>query len=320
MVDISVVIPFYNEEENVLPLCRKLAWVLSRLERSYEVICVDDGSRDATAQRLRHIVAELPGFRSIRLRGNFGQTNALQAGFDSAQGAILITMDGDGQNDPEDIPVLLACLDEGNDVASGWRKRRKDPFLTKVLPSRIANWLIGRMTGVRLHDYGCTLKAYRSEVLKEFRLYGEQHRFIPALTKMYGARVAEVEVEHHPRVHGKSKYGLGRIHRVIFDLILVKFMLSYSTRPIQLFGLMGGLSFLAGLGISGWLTSERIFYGQPLSDRPLLLLGVLLIFIGIQFISMGILGEILVRAYLESTSKKTYSIAEVFQSEKPTGP
>jgi len=310
MVELSVVIPFYNEAGNVLPLCQNLSQALQRLGKPYEAILVDDGSTDGTADELRQAAGELSGFRLIRLRGNFGQTSAMQAGFDYAQGDIVITMDGDGQNDPGDIPALLECLDRDFDVASGWRKDRKDAFFSKILPSRIANALIGWITGVRLHDYGCTLKAYRREVLSELRLYGEQHRFIPAMTKMAGARVTEVEVRHHPRTKGRSKYGLGRIHRVLFDLLLVKFMLSYSTRPIQLFGILGAVAFLLGLVISGYLAVERLFFGQPLSDRPLLLLGVMLIFIGIQFVSMGLVGELLARAYLESSNRKTYSIAE----------
>ncbi len=321
MSDLSVIIPFFNEAGNVTSLCEKVEVTLSRMDLSYEILAIDDGSTDGTTEEIRQAVKKIPALSLIRLRGNFGQTGALQAGIDQSEGDIIVLMDGDGQNDPADIPRLLEKLEETEagrsfDVVSGWRKDRKDPFLTKKLPSRIANWLIGWLTGVRLHDYGCTLKAYRRQVLAEVRLYGEQHRFIPALASIYGARVTELPVAHHPRTQGRSKYGLGRIHRVFFDLLLVKFLLSYSTRPLQWFGILGSVAFLLGLGISTYLTFCRLVWGQALSERPLLLLGILLIFIGIQFFSMGILGEILIRSYTESTGRKTYSIAEI-TSGKP---
>ena len=313
---ISVVIPFHNESGNVTPLTEKLHSVLSGLNCGYEVLCVDDGSTDSTYDDLKKTVKEYPNFRLIRLRRNFGQTNALQAGFDNASGEIIITMDGDGQNDPNDIPVLLDRIKEGYDVVSGWRKKRQDPYLTKILPSKFANALIGWITGVKLHDYGCTLKAYKREIVEEIKLYGEQHRYIPALARMYGARITEIEVNHQPRIHGKTSYGLGRIPRVFFDLIMLKFLLSYSTRPLQIFGLLGLVTFLTGLVINIYLTILK-FQGEPLSKRPLLLLGVLLIFIGIQFISMGLLGELVVRTYHESTARKTYAVAEVLESNLP---
>jgi glycosyltransferase involved in cell wall biosynthesis len=312
--DLSVVIPFYNESGNILSLTENLNSVLSKLNLTYEVICIDDGSTDSTIDELKKAVDRFSSFKLIKLRRNFGQTNALQAGFDNAGGEIIITMDGDGQNDPKDIPMLLDKLNEGYDVISGWRKNRRDPFFTKILPSRLANSLIGFVTGVKLHDYGCTLKAYRREILEDINLYGEQHRYIPALAKMYGAKITEAEVTHHPRVHGSSSYGLGRIPKVFFDLIMLKFLLSYSTRPMQIFGFLGVLTFLLGFIISIYLSILK-FFGEPLAQRPLLLLGVLLIFIGIQFISMGILGELVIRTYHESTSRKTYTIAEVTESK-----
>ena len=308
--ELTVVIPFFNEGENIASLAENLNSVLSKLNLTYEVICVDDGSTDSTNDELKKASDKYLNFRLIRLRRNFGQTNALQAGFDLSNGEIIITLDGDGQNDPKDIPMLLEKLNEGYDIVSGWRKNRKDPFLTKKVPSRFANSLIGIVTGVKLHDYGCTLKAYRREILEDINLYGEQHRYIPALAKMYGAKIAEIEVTHHPRKHGSSSYGLGRIPRVFFDLIMLKFLLSYSTKPMQVFGLIGALTFFLGLIISVYLSILK-FMGEPLAQRPLLLLGVLLIFIGIQFISMGILGELVIRTYHESTSRKTYAVTKV---------
>lgn len=307
---LSVVIPVHNEEANLPELVSGLDQVLAGLDGDSEIIVVDDGSTDGTFAALRRLHAESPRLRVIRLRANFGQSAALAAGFDAAKGEIVITMDGDLQNDPGDIPALLATLEEGYDVVSGWRRPRQDPFWRRRVPSILANWLISRITGVALHDYGCALKAYRREVLEHVALYGEMHRFLPALAKWVGAAVAEVPVRHHPRRQGRSKYGLGRTSRVLLDLLTVKFMMSYWTRPIQIFGLIGLISAVIGLGMAAVLAYQRLFLGIPLANRPILLLAVLLTFIGIQFVSIGLLGEMVVRTYHESQRKPIYIVRE----------
>ena len=308
---LSVVIPVYNEEENVAPLARAVDKVLAGLSGPSEILFIDDGSTDRTAASLAELIPEMPRLRVVRLRGNFGQTAALAAGFDLAQGEVVVTLDGDLQNDPEDIPHLLAKLDEGYDVVSGWRRERQDPFWSRRLPSRLANALISRITGVRLHDYGCMLKAYRRPIVKDLALYGEMHRFLPALARWVGASIAEVSVTHHPRRHGRSKYGLGRILKVLLDLFTVKFLMSYWTRPIQIFGLFGLVSGGAGIVLSLILGIQRLFFDVPLGNRPILLLAVLLVVVGIQFITMGLLAEMLVRTYHESQGKPIYAIREV---------
>lgn len=318
-MNLSVVIPVYDEEESVIPLARAVNKVLGGLGGPSEIIFVDDGSTDRTFVRLKDLQGEMSRLRVIRLRGNFGQTAALAAGFDLAQGEVVVTLDGDLQNDPADIPALLAKLEEGFDVVSGWRRERRDPFWTRRLPSRLANTLISRITGVRLHDYGCMLKAYRQPIVKDLALYGEMHRFLPALARWVGASVAEVPVSHQPRRHGRSKYGLGRTLRVLLDLFTVKFLMSYWTRPIQIFGLIGLLTGGAGLLLTLTLAAQRLFFGVPLGNRPILLLAVLLVVVGIQFITMGLLAEMLVRTYHESQGKPIYSIREVVGVRREPG-
>lgn len=314
MMRISVVIPLYNEEENVPELHRRVKAVLSSMAGGHEIIYVDDGSTDKTLGLLEAIQASDSCVVVISFRRNFGQTAAFAAGFDYARGDIIVTLDGDLQNDPDDIPRLVEAMGE-NDIVSGWRKRRKDPFISRRLPSMIANWLISRVTGVALHDYGCSLKAYRREVVKNLRLYGEMHRFIPAVASWYGVRLTEVETNHHPRLRGKSKYGITRTVRVVLDLITVKFLQSFSTKPLQFFGPFGLLSGAAGFLISLYLSAEKILLGRPIGGRPLLLLGTLLIIVGIQFIGMGLLGEMLVRVYHEAQQKPIYVIRKTLGHE-----
>lgn len=310
-IDISIVIPLFNEIENVAKLHSQLAPVLDGMERISEIILVDDGSIDGTYEALKGIQKDDQRVWVIRLRRNFGQAAAFSAGFDFARGDVIVTMDGDLQNDPADIPNLLEKIDEGYDIVSGWRVKRKDYFLTRRLPSMAANALISKVTGVKLHDYGCSLKAYRMEVVKNVRLYGELHRFIPAIASWMGIRIAEIPVNHYPRKHGQSKYGLGRTLKVFLDLITVKFMLNYATRPLQIFGMAGMISFVAGMAISIYLTILRLFFGEALSDRPILLLAILLIMLGVQLILMGLLGELIVRTYHETQDKPIYAVREI---------
>ncbi len=309
--DLSVVIPVYNEAPNLARLYRELTEALATWGRSYEVVLVDDGSTDDTFEVAARLQAGDPRVRVIRFRRNFGQTAAFAAGFAHARGRVIVTADGDLQNDPRDIPALLERLEAGYDIVCGWRRRRRDPWLTRRLPSTVANWLISLATGVRLHDYGCSLKAFRAEVVKPLRLYGEMHRFLPAIASEMGVRIDEVVVNHRPRQHGRSKYGLGRTIRVLLDLITVKFLLSYSTRPLQMFGLIGlGVGAL-GAAILVYLAYIRLFTPQAIGDRPLLLLGVLLTFIGVQFVTIGLLAEMLARTYHESQGKAVYVIREI---------
>jgi glycosyltransferase involved in cell wall biosynthesis len=312
-MEFSVVIPVYNEEENVEPLIGEIEVVMSALGKSYEVVVVDDGSRDGTFLKLRQIHQCFPQLKVIGLKRNFGQTAALAAGLAHAQGDVVVLMDGDAQNDPADIPALLAKLDEGNDLVAGWRHNRQDPFFTRRLPSMIANRLISLTTRVKLHDYGCTLKALRQDVAKSLRLYGEMHRFIPAIAYERGARIAELKVNHRPRLRGQSKYGITRTLRVVLDLMTVKFLSSYSTRPSHVFGPIGIGSGLAGFAIGLHLTVQKVFYGQDIGARPLLLLGILLIFIGFQFVTMGLLGEMLARTYHESQNRPVYVVGEILE-------
>jgi glycosyltransferase involved in cell wall biosynthesis len=311
---LSVVIPVYNEEENVRLLYERLKEALDPLKKEYEILFVDDGSTDKTLAVLEDIQENDNRLIVLSLRRNFGQTAAFAAGFDFARGDVVVTMDGDLQNDPADIPKLLELIKD-NDLVSGWRKRRKDPFFTRRLPSMMANWLISNVTGVKLHDYGCSLKAYRRDVIKNLKLYGEMHRFIPAVASWYGVRVAEVETVHHPRIRGKSKYGISRTVKVVLDLITVKFLQSFSTKPIQFFGPVGIMSGFIGFLIMLYLSIDKLFFGKSIGARPLLLLGALLVIVGIQLIGMGLIGEMLVRVYHESQRKPIYVIKKILGPE-----
>ncbi len=309
-MEISVVVPVYNEVDNVERLYDEIDRSLRTLNRPYEILFVDDGSRDGSLEKLREIRESDQNVKLISFRKNFGQTAALSAGFDHAEGEVVITMDADLQNDPADIPLLLEKIDEGYDLVSGWRFDRKDKWFSRRLPSMLANKLISWATDVKLNDYGCTLKAIRKEVVKNITLYGELHRFIPAVASWMGVRIAEVKVNHRERLAGTSKYGISRVFRVLLDLITVKFLLSYSGRPIQFFGLPGLLcGFLGGL-LAAYLAFQRLVLGLPIGDRPLLLLAVLLIIVGIQFIVFGLLGELQIRTYHESLKKPIYFIKE----------
>lgn len=309
----SIVVPFYNEEQNVRHLYAQLRAVMDRVGHPYEFVFVDDGSTDATFRLMDELFRTDPHVRLIRLRRNFGQTAGLAAGFDHAVGDIVIAMDGDLQHDPEDIPVLLMKIDEGYDIVSGWRQARVDDFLTRRLPSKVANWLMAKLSGLPLHDFGTTFKAYRREVLKEVKLYGELHRFIPALANRYGATIAEVPIRNISRKHGRSNYGLSRTLRVMLDLITVKFLMDYATKPLQFFGLFGLSSLAIGGALSFFLLVKKIGYGTHIlvEHGPLFLLAILLIIVGIQFVSIGLLGEMLSRTYFESQGKAIYTVREV---------
>jgi glycosyltransferase involved in cell wall biosynthesis len=313
--DLSLVIPVYNEATNLPELHREITEACQNLKKSCEIVFVDDGSEDESFLVCKQLLKKDPRIRVIQLRKNFGQTAALSAGFDHARGNIIITLDADLQNDPQDFGLLIAKIEEGYDLVNGWRVKRKDRFITRRLPSILANWLISMMTRVKLHDYGCTLKAFRREIIKHIKLYGELHRFIPAIASNVGVNIAEVKVNHRKRRHGKSKYSVWRFPKVILDLLTVKFLLSYSTRPLQIFGVIGLISGSIG-GILGlWLAYVRLIRLEGISGRPLLLLSILLIVIGIQFITLGLLAEIVVRAYHESTEKRIYFIRDIIQAE-----
>jgi glycosyltransferase involved in cell wall biosynthesis len=314
--ELSVVIPVFNEVDNVRDLHRELTAALDPLGRPYEILLVDDGSTDGTLPALLAIERDDPRVRVLRLRRNFGQTAAFSAGFDHARGDVIVTSDGDLQNDPRDIPALLARLDEGYDMVCGWRRRRQDSF-SRVLPSRIANGIISWSTGVRLHDYGCSLKAIRAEVVKGLRLYGEMHRFIPAVASWMGVTVTEMEVNHRPRTRGRSKYGLGRTLRVMLDLFTVKFMLAYGTRPAHFFGKLGLASGGAGTAILVYLAYIRLFRDTAIWGRPLLLLGFLLFITGLILVCFGLVAELLVRIYHESQGKPIYVVKEIVRADAP---
>ena len=309
-MDISIVVPIYNEEENIPALHDAVTVALAASGLDYELILVDDGSSDGSFPLLQAVAAQDRRVKVIRFRRNFGQTAAMAAGFDAAEGRVVVPMDGDLQNDPADIPRLLARIDEGYDVVSGWRKDRRDTFINRKLPSMIANGLISLMTGVHLHDYGCTLKAYRREVLDGINLYGEMHRFVPALASQIGARVAELPVNHRPRLHGTSKYGISRTLRVVLDLMTVKFLLSYSTKPIQLFGKWGVYTILAGFLSGGLTIYMKLFENTSMNRNPLLILTAFLLFMGVQFIVLGLLGELNARTYYEAQGKPIYVVRE----------
>lgn len=312
---ISVVIPAYNEEENIGYLYDELSQVMHELKQPYEILFVDDGSSDNTLELLTELQRSDSRVIVVTFRKNFGQTAAMSAGFDYASGDVIVTMDGDLQNDPHDIPRLLEKIEEGYDVVTGWRHDRKDAFLSRKLPSVIANKIISWTTGVSLHDYGCTLKAFRREVIKNIRLYGEMHRFIPAIASGMGISFTEIKVNHRPRQYGVSKYGISRTIRVVLDLITVKFLLSFATRPIQVFGLLGFVSGSIGFLIALIMTIQRQFFGIPMSDRPLLLLAIMLIFIGIQFISLGLIAELQARTYHETQKKPVYYVRNVYRQD-----
>ena len=314
MTELSVVIPIRNEAKSLVELHRQLTGTLTEWGRSYEIILVDDGSTDGSFEIMAGLQATDPHVRVIRFRRNFGQTAAFAAGFDFARGRFIATSDGDLQNDPRDIPEMVHVIEDGHDVVCGWRKRRKDPLLSRRVPSALANQLISIVTGVRLHDYGCSLKVFRAEIVKGMRLYGEMHRFLPAIASEQTSSIVEMEVNHLPRKHGRSKYGIGRTGRVMLDLLTVKFLLSYSTRPLQFFGLIGGGIGLLGAVISGWLAYERLIGAESLSNRPLLLLGILLIVTGVQLVTIGLVAEIQARTYHESQSKPIYVIREIRQA------
>ena len=316
-MNLSLVIPVYNEAASIPLLYDAIEKALKHLKQQWEVIFVDDGSRDNSLDVLRALAEKNPNHVCVLVfRRNFGQTAAISAGIDHAQGEIIVLMDSDLQNDPADIPRLLAKLDEGYDLVSGWRKDRKDNRLTRTIPSNIANGLISTVTGVHLHDYGCTLKAYRREVLGGFRLYGEMHRFIPVFAHSVGARITEIPVSHHPRKFGKANYGLDRTAKVILDLFTVKFLLEYSHKPIRLFGGAGvGLMLLGMLDLT-YVFIRRTFFGVPASTSPLLLIGVMLFILGFQSILMGLIAELLARTYHESQQKPTYTLREIIQGKK----
>ena len=314
--ELSVVIPLLDEAPNVEALYRELTETLEGWGRTFEVVLVDDGSTDGTFEILSRLHGADPRLRVIQLRRNFGQTAAFAAGLAHARGRLIVTADGDLQNDLRDIPRMVDKLEEGYDIVCGWRKARKDHWLSRRLPSVIANVLISGATGVRLHDYGCSLKVFRAEVVKSIRLYGEMHRFIPAIASEQGVRIAEVVVNHRLRRHGRSKYGISRTVRVILDLATVKFLLSYSTRPLQIFGLVGLLMGAAGTLITGWLGYIRLFGGQAIADRPLLLFGILLLFTGLQLVTLGLLAEMQARTYHESQGKPTYYIRALLDTPR----
>lgn len=315
-IEISVVTPIYNEEENINLLLGELFEVLDDLGKDYELITVDDGSSDNTFELLKEYMHKKPQLKIIRFPRNFGQTAALSAGFDHVQGKVVVAIDADLQNDPHDIPKLLKKMEEGYDIVSGWRYKREESWLFRRLPSACANWLASKLFGVYLHDSGCTLKAYSQEVLKNVRLYGELHRFIPSLASVVGARIAEVKVNHRPRKFGRSKYGLSRVIKVILDMFTIKFLLSYSTKPFQLFGTLGLLTGLLGFIFGFYLSILKLAYHQSIGNRPLLLFAVLLIITGVQFFGMGILGELIMRTYHESQSKPIYFIKEILTAEQ----
>ncbi|ACK68304.1 glycosyl transferase family 2 [Rippkaea orientalis PCC 8801] len=308
--EISIVVPIYNEEETLIKLVKNIANYLVNYS-SYEIICVDDGSQDGTTEILKRLAKERHDLIGIILRRNYGQTPAMAAGFEYAKGQIIVTLDGDLQNDPADIPQLIAKLNEGYDLVSGWRKNRQDDTLTRLLPSKIANWIIAKVTGVNLHDYGCSLKAYRAELIADMNLYGELHRFLPALAYIEGARIAEIPVGHHPRRYGKSKYGLGRTFRVIMDLLTVFFIKKFLTRPMHVFGSFGLGSILLGILLGAYLTYLKLGLGESIGQRPLLILAVLLVLTGVQLLSFGLLAELVMRTYHESQKRPIYRVREI---------
>ena len=315
-MDVSVVIPFLNESPNLTPLCEELKTSLDGMDRSYEVLFIDDGSVDDGVEVLEKFRDKMPQIKVISFRRNFGQTAAMVAGLDFCKGEIVVTLDADRQNDPADIPALVAKIEEGFDMVCGWRFDRQDTFITRKLPSMLANRLISTITDVSLHDYGCTLKAMRKEVAKGITLYGEMHRFIPAVASGVGATIAEVKVNHRARTAGESKYGISRTFRVVLDLITVKFLLRFHSRPLHFFGMPG--LFLGGVGgvLVTYLTIARLFFGMPLGDRPILIFAFMLLIIGLQFILFGLIGEMQTRTYYESQDKPIYHVRRTIGIEQ----
>ena len=311
---LSIVVPLYNEEGSLPHLIEQLLSALRPLQRSFEIVLVDDGSRDGTAALLRDQVGTIPELVAVLLRRNYGQTAAMAAGFDASRGDVIVTLDGDLQNDPADIPLLLEQLERGPlDLVSGWRHQRQDNRVSRLLPSLLANRLIARVTGVRLHDYGCSLKAYRREVLADMNLYGELHRFLPALAFIEGARIGEVKVNHHARRYGQSKYGIDCTFRVLMDLLTVWFMKRFLTRPMHVFGFAGLVSFGIGLAVALWLVGEKLLLGVDIGNRPLLLLAVLAILSGVQLFGFGLLAELQMRTYHESQGRPIYRVRDTLR-------
>ncbi len=312
VLDVSVVVPVYNEVESLPHLIEAIASSIQPSGLSYQIICVDDGSKDGSAELLKQFAGSRDDLCAVLLRRNYGQTAAMSAGFDRATGRAIVTLDGDLQNDPADIPLLLAKLNEGYDLVSGWRKNRQDNTISRLIPSKIANWLIGRVTGVTLHDYGCSLKAYKSELVADLNLYGELHRFLPALAFIEGARIAELPVRHHARRFGQSKYGIWRTFRVLMDLLTISFMKKFLTRPMHVFGLLGLSSMTLGTVLGIYLTFVKFGLGQSIGNRPLLILAVVLLLTGVQLFCFGLLAEVMMRTYHESQGKPIYRVREVF--------
>lgn len=317
-ISLSIVIPIHNEEPAILPLYDRLTTVMERLRRSYEIIFVDDASTDRSFDLLANLVETDSHLKVLRLRRNFGQTPALAAGFDEASGDVVISLDGDLQHDPEDIPLLLEKIEEGYDIASGWRKQRVDNAVTRKIPSRIANWMMKKASGVELHDFGTTFKAYRSEVLKDINLYGELHRFIPALASQYGARIAEVPIKNIPRPNGESHYGLGRTFRVFFDILTIKFLLRYLTRPMHFFGKWGLAGIALGTLVMLYMIFEKLIGHDIFVEHgPLLVAGALLWFAGLMMFSTGLIGEMITRTYFESQGRRIYAVREIRTRKEP---
>ncbi|MCC6861298.1 MAG: glycosyltransferase family 2 protein [Bryobacterales bacterium] len=314
---LSVVIPVHNEEPSILPLYDRLTAVLEALGQPYEILFVDDASTDRSFELLANLVETDGHLKVIRLRRNFGQTAALSAGFHEARGEVIVAMDGDLQHAPEDIPALLEKIEQGYDIASGWRKQRLDNAITRRLPSRVANWLMARASGIELRDFGTTFKAYRAEILKDVRLYGELHRFIPALASFYGARVAEVPIQNTPRASGGSHYGLGRTFRVLFDILTIKFLLNYFTRPMHFFGAIGLAGTTLGGGILGYLAVKKLLgYSIIVEHGPLMLAGALLLVTGLMMFSTGLMGEVMIRTYFESQDRRIYAIRDILSRDR----
>jgi glycosyltransferase involved in cell wall biosynthesis len=316
--ELSIVVPLYNEAESLPPLVEQLLAALRPLGRSFELVLVDDGSSDGTAAVLRQLAAQTPELVAVLLRRNYGQTPAMAAGFDASRGALIVTLDGDLQNDPADIPLLLERLEQGYDLVSGWRHQRQDPAMSRKLPSQLANRLIARVTGVRLHDYGCSLKAYRRELVEDMNLYGELHRFLPALAFIEGARISEVKVNHRARSYGTSKYGIDRTFRVLMDLLTVWFMKRFLTRPMYVFGFGGLLAVAVGVLLSGYLISLKL-QGIDIGSRPLLMVAVLALICGVQLFCFGLLAELQMRTYHESQGRPIYRVRDTLRGGLAAG-